>query len=310
MGLSSVSSTFEGRNLTLYSRRQFLQLSGIACISAQFQFSWLTRSSNVGQQGRALEATPAHSQRNLRSPVVGYLWPDCIVSIYGADSFWYEVPNGYVPRSLVQPMASYEPAINLRTPTPFWAEVAAPVAPVRQWCAADAPPVTRIGHCGVIRVIDSLPADRTGSAWYGLESHDGGLLGWTQAVFWRPVNVETFNAPYSSLLIDRRLQLLTAFEQDEVVLQAQVSLAEALEPGNYPISGREMRGAPVNVSGYEHLFHGAPWRIRFGENHELMGVYWHNRFGAPTPGPSIQVAPTLARWLYSWLGDDGLVVVT
>lgn len=46
----------------------------------------------------------------------------------------------------------------------FWAEVAGPVAAVRQWCAADAPFVTRIGHGGVAQIIDYL-SDKT-TSWY------------------------------------------------------------------------------------------------------------------------------------------------
>ncbi len=65
-----------------------------------------------------------------------------------------------------------------------WIEVVAPVAAVRQWCAPDAPLVTRIGHGGIVRVIDRLPGD---TLWYGIASETGDLLGWSQAAHWKPV---------------------------------------------------------------------------------------------------------------------------
>jgi hypothetical protein len=302
-----VSSTSKGR----YSRRRFLQLSGIALLSTQIQFPLFTVSRQKVYQGRALEAAPVHLEKDLLSLTSRQLWPDSIVPIYESDEHWYQVPDGYVQRHLIQPMTPYEPGINQGSSVPFWAEVAAPVAPVRQWCAADAPLITRIGHGGVARVIDWLPGDGEDRIWYGLETGDGNLLGWTQAVYWHQVNEdEPPAATHPTLHIDQRAQRLTAYEQDQIVLQALISSGVEIVPGRYSVEERRFSGVPLPIAEYRRTFYGIPWYIRFGKDYVLSGAYWHNRFGAPTLGPAVQAPPFLARWLYYWLGDAGTVTIT
>ena len=292
-----------------YSRRQFLQLSGIALISTKFPpFSFPDAPIYYG---RALQAIPLYTLKNLGSKVAGNLWPDSIMPIYSADDDWYHVPGGYVKRVMMQPMTRYEPSPYPQTQAlPFWAEVAAPVAPIRQWCAADAPLVTRIGHGGVARIIDSLPGSREGMLWYGVQTNHNELLGWSQAAFWQPVQENTSPTSRPLLEIDQNLQLLTAYNEGERVLQALVSTGLEMIPGHYPVTGRQLAGLPLNLPGHSHAFHGVPWRIQFGAVYELSGAYWHNSFGSPMLGPTVQVPPFLASWLYGWLGDGGMISVS
>jgi len=295
-------------DLELHSRRQFLQLSGVTLLGISGLATGLPDLPL--SQGRTLEALPVYRARHLRSPVVTQLWPDSIVAILGVSGAWYQVPDGYVPRSLVQPMMPFQPRTDEADPTiPFWAEVAGPVAPVRQWCAADAPFVTRIGHGGVARVIDSLPGEPGGPRWYGIASHAGDLLGWTQAVHWRSVNIEPVTAPGQTLHIDTQTLTLTAFGDSQAVLCAPVSIPGRIEAGTRVILERRMSHRPLYLPGEAQPFHGAPWNIQMSDNTELTGVYWHNRFGTIVAGPAIQTTPLLARWLYSWLGDDATIIV-
>src|SRR5690554_8060943 len=70
--------------------------------------------------------------------------------------------------------------------SPFWGEVIAPIAPIRQYCSADAPLVTRIGHGGVAQIVDYLPGEPHG--WYGIGNQNGQVAGWTQAIYWQAVD--------------------------------------------------------------------------------------------------------------------------
>jgi hypothetical protein len=210
---------------------------------------------------------------------------------------------------MIQPMTPYSPQTDLTLAPPFWAEVAAPVAPIRQWGAADAPLVTRIGHGGVLRIIDRLPGNREGTTWYGVASENGLLFGWTQAIFWRPVDTRTSTAVQPILLIDQNSQHLTAYDGEEIVLRAPMSTGEIMIPSSYPVSGRYPTGILENVPEYPQGLHGVPWTIRLGEDYQLSGAYWHNRFGSTVSGPAIQVPPVLAHWLYDWLGDNGIVSI-
>ncbi len=294
-----------------YSRRQFLQLAGVILLNTKVQFSWLHDSLQTVVQGRALEATPVYTRKTQPASIVRHLWPDSITTIYDDDENWYRVPEGFVPRCTVQPMISYMPYSHIAgSPIPFWAQVATPVAPVRQWCAAHAPPVTRIGHGGIGRVIDYLPGDESGAGWYGLDSGSGDFLGWTQAVHWQPVREETLASDHATLHIDQREQILTAYDDGDEALRAPLSTGTDIVTGTYRVIRRQFSGAPVSISAHIQTLYGVPWRVQFGENYEISGAYWHNRFGAPVPGPAVQVTPFLACWLYQWLGDDGIVTVS
>lgn len=80
-------------------------------------------------------------------------------------------------------------------------------------------------------------------------------------------------------------------------------MGQSLPSGTYPLQRGQM-GSIVN-----HEFHGVPWQIHIGADYNLNGVYWHNQFGAASPGPAVQVTPILARWLYQNMDDNGFVTI-
>lgn len=292
-----------------YSRRQFLQLVGVTLLANQLKLPPLfdlPSHSPSAVCGRALSVVPVYSGQS----VVGQLWPDSVIPILGLEGDWFRVAEGYVRRVSLQPMQPYEPAEDVPLPeSAFWAEVAGPVAAIRRWCAADAPLATRIGHGGVARVIDALPDERTGKVWYGVAAEAGDLLGWTQAVHWRPAQAQVQTAPDRAVHIDLSTQRLMAWDGDQPVLRALISTSPSLPPGNYAVTGRQTGGFRFHSPEHPNAFYGLPWAVFFGNNRALVGVYWHNQFGAPVPGPAVQLTPLLARWLYGWLGDEGRVIV-
>lgn len=284
------------------SRRQFLQLTSIAIAGSTvnrlpfFQPSAL----HSGFQGRALSAVPVYSAPRT-GMIVGTLWPDSIVPIMGIEQDWYRVPTGYVQREQMQPMKPYLPQQPIQLPNvPFWAEVSAPVAPVRQACAADSPLVTRIGHGGVARIVDFLPGEPNG--WYGVGDENDGLIGWSQALYWQPVESTAAEPGDHDLRIDGANQRVTAWENGDLILQVPFSAGQSLNPGSYSVTEQKPTSARLQIEGFGKALYGVPWVTRFGD-HELTGVYWHNRFGKASPGPAIQVTPPLAEWLYGWLNE-------
>lgn len=284
------------------SRRQFLQFSGITLLSSTPAFpkaNLLALTESETLYGRALDCLTVYAQPNPGAKVVRKLWPDSIIRLTDSKPDWYQTGQGFVRRADVQPMRPYLP--EQATPVlrpPFWAEVAAPVAALRQWCAADAPLVTRIGHGGVCHVIDALPDATRDGWWYGFASEDGGLLGWSQAVFWR--SIHDARDPQGGLLveIDRQQQQLAVTHGHQVLLQAAVSTDPALESGLNTLK-HERIGTKLML---DEARHGVPWALRF-DGGTISGVYWHNRFGAQTPGPAVQLPPLLAQWLYNTLVD-------
>jgi hypothetical protein len=327
------------------SRRQFLQFSGVALLASRFDFlpPACGQLSTVENQGRALAAAAVHRAPSSAAPVVRTLWPDSIAALTGVRDGWYRTPDGWVQRDRLQPMTPYTPSETVPLPEmPFWAEVAAPAVPVRAWCAANAPLVTRIGHGGVAQVIDALPADQPGLAWYGLAGENGDLLGWTPGVRWRevvvrhvspaPVNdhhrtgqalslqTQVVGAPFwasassasDNEFTDRHLTLstgtLTGWEGDAAVFTAPAAVGAALQPGTYRVRGRQPAITCLDPTTGETR-HGVPWALDLGAGVTLAGAYWHNRFGAAVPGAALHVPPALAHWLYDWLNDGSTVII-
>lgn len=283
------------------SRRSFLKLVGVTAVGLPFQ-SVLSKLPIDPILGRALVAAPVYGSPSLSLKPVSHLWPDSIVTIVDAAGEWYRIAQGYVPRHTLQPMTHFEPSIPVQPlTTPFWAEVAGPAVSVRQHCAADAPLVTRIGHGGVCWVVDYLPGEPNG--WYAITDHNGRMMGWSQAISWRPVEAEPVSAPNVTARVNQRDCQLTITQNGETVLTAPCAIGESMLPGLYHPSRRQIGGVQKDA------IHGIPWVTTFGEGYSITGVYWHNRFAQRMDGPAVQVTPLLAKWLYTSLGEAGLVVV-
>lgn len=289
----------------MLTRRTFLQLVGTTVAATTLRpLTGLAAAVDAETSfGRAFAAVPVYATPDANQPAVGRLWPDSKVSIVDGAGDWYRLSNGWVRREGIQPMLPYDADDYIfHVQAPFWAEVAAAAASVRAYCSADAPLVTRVGHGGVMQVIDALPGEPNG--WYGVADENGTLMGWTQGVFWRPVTAADASSEGRTLRFDRSTFLMSAFERDELILQSPFSSGEALKAGQ----AQAIRGAigGRNLSGYA----GVPWEMKFGQNPVIVGAYWHNQFGqAVRDGAAIQLTPLLARWAYGWLGDDGYIVV-
>ncbi len=291
------------------SRRQFLQLTGIAFVGSQLSSIHLFDHTPAVQQvhGRALVGAPVRAFPSAAAPTLGRLWPDSITPALSAYGEWYRLEHGYTERQHIQPMKPYQP--NPQPPAihePFWAEVAGPVAAVRQFCAANAPQIARIGHGGVARVIDYLPDSP--SAWYGIAAEDGSLLGWSQAVNWQPAAARADERVVAvEVRLDQR-QLL-AWGADRLLLQSPCSLGNDCQPGSYQIIGRQT-ALSLSLAEPSGRLHGVPWVIQF-EGGELVGAYWHNQFGRSTavPGPAVQLPPIAAEWLYAALETDAPILM-
>ncbi|MBZ0276550.1 MAG: hypothetical protein K8I60_10415, partial [Anaerolineae bacterium] len=259
------------------SRREFLQVSGIVFLGSRFiHLAGLPFTSDMPYPARALMPAAVYQRPDRDSVVIRTLWPDSVNPILESRAGWYRLADGWVQQAMLQPMPGYQPAESKVSggEMPFWAEVSAPVAAVRAWCAADAPLVARIGHGGMARVMDALPDQQPGGMWYGLAGESGELLGWTPGNRWRAVTVpEAVAHPHiTELTVDRRSFTLTAWEDSQAVLQTQVALSPAAQSGSYTLRGRQPNiNSSVAETG-ERLV-GIPWALDLGEGGLLAGAY-------------------------------------
>ncbi|MEO8610060.1 MAG: L,D-transpeptidase [Chloroflexota bacterium] len=290
-----------------YSRRDFLRITGISLAASQinifpdFQHSWLQTT----HQGRALEAAPVYSAPNSASDIIATLWPDSVSQILTGDETWYRLSNGYVERGAIQPMFVQEHTTNFPIPAlPFWAEVVGPVAPIREYCAANAPLVTRIGHSGVAQMIDYLPGEPDG--WYGISDDSNNLMGWTQAIHWLPIVETSLSEVKNTIRIDVATQTLSVEHRELITLQAPCSISPTTTTGTYAL---ELHRPGGTYSAAESVFYGVPWQLNFGAGIKLIGAYWHNQFGKASQGLAIQVSPLLAQWLYRSLNTGDQLII-
>jgi hypothetical protein len=279
--------------MTTISRRQFLQFAGIVIMGQSIGFE----IPDAPHFGRAFAAAPVHHSPN--GPVTGHLWPDSITPLIAVYENWYQVEQGYVKRADLQPI-SYDPAAHPSTPVnpPAWAMVVAPSASIRAWCAADAPLVTRIGHGGVMMVVDLLSGD---PIWYGIGSSAGERIGWSQASQWRAVDIQARSNDALDIVIQQRQ--MTIYRNSGAIARTAIATnMDSLPGGEFQIT----RGMPGSE---QPGYHGAPWQLHWGDQFTLSGIYWHNRFGEVVPGPTIQATPVMAQWLYRQLGPDSRVTI-
>jgi len=279
------------------SRRQFLQLAGITLAASQLPD--LSRWANIANTyGRALLAAPVYARPDATSAMIRHVWPDSVLPLTGVHDQWYRADDGYIERSALQPISPRLPQ-SAPQQLPFWAEVVAPVAPVWRWCAVDAPPVTRIGHGGVVRILDRLPG------WYAVADENDVLLGWSQAACWTPVVSQTRDFPLQIVVNGNQM---TVHRLGQRVAAASVSFGQSVPSDTYTLEKGPIGGQCCRVSS-ETSYYGASWQLRLGNQFELTSVYWHNRFGQSVPGPSLQVTPILGRWLYMTAASNSIITI-
>ena len=298
--------------MSLLSRRQFLQLAGITLLDKSIHLGpmWPQQitQADPALHGRTLMPTPVFSRPDQHSQLISTLWPDSIVAILDQPTGWYQLPNGFVRQTAVQPLLLH-PVEPAAASVPFFGEVASPVASVRQWAAADGPLVTRIGHGGVTQLVDYLPGDNH-SGWYAVADSQQAILGWTQAVHWQPVSL-TPAIPLSDLQLEiqQTHQRLTVFQGQQALLQAPLSINMPLPTGTFDIKREDPHFPPFALSGTNTVIHAAPWPLKIAGRYAMVGVYWHNDFGQAAPGPHIQLTALAARWLYQHVNDNVFVTI-
>jgi hypothetical protein len=300
------------------SRRQFLKRSGAAIagvgvayrpdVSGPYTPNYgeglFGANSEKGIVGRAFTLSDVYAEPKRSSPVAGQLAPDSVTQIIAVNGGWYEVADenaqGYVPRASLQPILPYQrPMVIEEIGSGFWAELIAPTSAIREWCAATAPIVTRLGFGAVVYVMDRIVDDRR-QVWYGLaESPGGALVGWASALHyakWSQPEKTAVQYPQASLLIQRGE--LRMIENGRIFARTPIRSARLPQMGTtvslvQPGTARDT-ATPLGV----------PWAMRLESGQRMYGAYWHNQFCEASEGPDIELPIFAARWLYNWLATE------
>jgi len=113
--------------------------------------------------------------------------------------------------------------------------------------------------------------------------------------------------------VDRRQQVLTAFEGDRPVFATLVSTGrgpdgtpESTPPGLHRIWIKLLSSDMDNLedAGASHLYaiQDVPWVMYFDRGYGLHGTFWHRSFGQVRSHGCVNLAPLDARWLFDWTG--------
>lgn len=107
--------------------------------------------------------------------------------------------------------------------------------------------------------------------------------------------------------IDRRRQLLTAYEGERPVYATLVSTGRrgaATPSGTFRIWAKlatttmDDQGDTIDDNPYE--MQGVPWVMFFNEGVALHGAYWHNSFGRRRSHGCVNLSPRDAAHLFHW----------
>ncbi len=98
--------------------------------------------------------------------------------------------------------------------------------------------------------------------------------------------------------VDLSNQVLTAYQDDTVVLQTYISSGTDEYPtptGTYYI---EWQAPYVDMEGPGYYLPDVPYVMAFIGNYALHGTYWHDNFGTPMSHGCINLSIDDAAWLY------------
>jgi hypothetical protein len=277
--------------MSRFSRREFLKRSGVLAGIAGIQLDSAAPPSDR-LAGRALALADVHARPDSASPVLSQLSPDRVVPIDGIsrDTHWYQIQDSFVRREALQPIQPYNrPDLVAEIGSGFWAEVAAPISPIREWCAAAAPILARPAFGAVVYAMDRI-VDDFGRAWYGITDSPGSrLVGWATALHYAPwIRESTGTVPSPRIVIENGE--LVVFDGERIVGRA------AMYGPRLPRTETVIRAIRPGAALDSHC--GVPWLIELANGRRIHGAYWHNRFGSISDGSDFELGTFAARWLY------------
>jgi hypothetical protein len=332
------------------TRREFLKLSSIAMGVAAFptlhagDWRLAQAPSSLGRVTR-LGGAQVLDRPNRLGTRVGQLKRDDVVEVYRAvvgegfyphNHVWFEIPQGYVYSSLVQPVKNelQKPVSSLPLGG-FFAEVSVPLTkPKAKPDSADSD-VSEVVvpdplYYSAVLQIDDIATDAGGGIWYHVAREqyhrvDGNEIYynfWANGQHMRIVQPEEIT-PISPDVTDKHIvadvstNWLSAYEGKTEVYRTRIaSGASFFEP-----DGSEHAG--INAGGIYQIYTkrisrhmvggtyptgynlpGVAWVSYWHNGAAIHSTYWHNDYGHPRSHGCLNCTPEAAKWLFRWTTPD------
>jgi hypothetical protein len=330
------------------TRRDFLKLSSITLGAAAFTTLFPT-DLRLGQKLTSLGRNTLRKQVKVLSRPNGYegqqvaaLDIDQVVEIYRAvvgksyygheyNHVWFEIPQGYVYSSWIQPVKDEEQTPILEVPEGgFFAELSVPysiprVEPdINSAMALDNPAFfdsNYLYYSSVYR-IDKITKGVDGNVWYQVTNDQEPYFFWVLGKHLRVITQEEVS-PISPdvtdklVIADVETHWLSAYEGKTEVFRTRFASGASYfaedgteheginTHGEYPIYSkrftRHMAGG-VFPSGYN--LPGIGWVSYWYRGAAIHSTYWHNDYGHPRSHGCLNCTPEAAKWLFRWTSPN------
>jgi hypothetical protein len=335
------------------SRRRFLKRAGGSLLALGIP-SWPGRSYGLPlppedtaartqvQLGRVTTSwLEIHPEPDVNTQATGHRAFDEVVVIRAAvegpswsahNTTWYEIHDGYIHSSWVQPVKRlYQKPLlpsQVDDEHPALLEVSVPYSDAYRLPSQSGWRSFRL-YYGSTHWAVGVERDAERRSWYRLRNDRGYGHYYARATHLRPVTPDEL-APLSPGVPDKHVEInlseerLTAYEGDEVVLSTRVATGAVFAGGRdfrTPVgqfrvwrkrASRHMEGGTPSID-YFNL-PGVPWVSYFMGGVALHGTYWHNDYGRVRSHGCVNLTPEDAHWLYRWTeppvpGDEEILDV-
>ena len=322
-------------NLSSYTRRDFLKLSGAGLLSlcllpARFNLkSFLSKNLKESEENSSLGRITAreiilYEEPTTNSRMLGVLKKDTLVNITKVVSgetepaynqIWYEINfDGFAHSGTIQPVQN-----NLNSPIQdipsagYLAEITVPFSDAR-WHPDNPYSIPyRLYHGCTFWVIKTSMA-ANGTYWYKIHD-DEGYNYFVDATHLHILNSEELStlsadvpAQQKKLEVHLADQVVIAYEEDQPVFMTRAATGAKFSTGNFATPKGNFftnRKRPsrhmLDNMGSSYDLPGVPWVSYITEKGVAFhGTYWHNDFGSPRSHGCINLSNQAARWIYRW----------
>jgi hypothetical protein len=312
----------------LFTRRAFLKWSGSALALAALPplpSDDLAARRETHFLGRVTTwRADVHSEPHPDAPQVGYRSYDTIVNVldeiegvghYDHNPVWYELIDGYIYSSWVQPVEyRFNRPISQVEPSGLLAWVTVPYTDVRRQPDLTLNRSYRLYYDAVFRVVETQ-TDDAGQVWYGVRD---GLtwsgVNWGQAEHFRIIYPEELT-PLSPATEDKRIlielskQWLTCFEGETPVFETRLSsgmMGLVTPQGTHRVLQKVHTTRMIGGEGRNYYdLPGIGFVTYFtAKGVAIHGTYWHNDYGRPRSHGCVNTPTAAAQWIYRWCRPD------
>ena len=318
------------------SRRDFLKLgaSAITGLGLSPFLPGLGTFEDALQVRVATKSVSVHSASNDQSRIVMQRFRDELVNVYeevdtgppAHNPIWYRVWGGYMHRGRLQKVKVLfnEPLTTIPEGTRQLAELTVPYTQAMRYTKTYGWQSNLRLYYGSVHWIDGINEGPDGEAWYRVFDELVGFPYHVPAIHLRPMPFDEWSPISPSMPLEQKrievnltTQMLTAYENDEIMLQTNVSSGIATVRSNpkelstktpvgefriiskYP--SKHMGNGNLFAGPEDYELPGVPWTCFFHEGgYAFHGTYWHDNFGAPMSRGCVNMGIEEAKWLFRW----------